>query len=183
MYKGVIRIAHRVKCSICGQTFDRDAQPFVKTSGRRYAHYKCATGEDPPKNQEEIDKENLYAYIMKLFDLEYVLPKLQKQIKKYQDEYNYTYSGIHGALCYAFEVKKMKVQKDNATLGIVPYIYEDAKKYYNSISQIQKENKTQIIKEKEMEKPQDVIIYIKSPQRKMRRRNLFSFLDEEGNSK
>ena len=71
----------------------------------------------------------------------------------------------------------MKIHKDNITLGIVPYIYEEAKNYYTSLAKIQNENKNQITKESE--KPKDIIIYIKSPKRKMRRRHLFAFLDEE----
>ena len=72
----------------------------------------------------------------------------------------------------------MKIHKDNITLGIVPYIYEDARAYFNSLSKIQNENKNQVIKENT--NPKDIIIYIKSPKRKVRRKNLFSFLDEEG---
>ena len=45
-------MAHRVKCTICGQVFDRDKEAYINTSARRYAHYKCATGVDPPIDQK-----------------------------------------------------------------------------------------------------------------------------------
>lgn len=35
-------MAHVVKCTICGQKFDRDNKLYVKTSGNRYAHAECA---------------------------------------------------------------------------------------------------------------------------------------------
>ena len=32
---------HRVKCSVCGVTFDRDKEPTAISGTRRYAHLKC----------------------------------------------------------------------------------------------------------------------------------------------
>lgn len=169
-------MAHRVKCSICSQIFDRDKEPFVNTSARRYAHYKCATGIDPPKNQEEQDKEKLEQYIKKLFNIDYITPKIQKQIKSYRKDYNYTYSGIHGALVYAFEIKHNKIEKANGGIGLVPYIYEQARLYYQSLLEVQEQNEEKI---KNAYKPKEVVVYIKPPERKVKKRKLFSFLDEE----
>ena len=58
--------------------------------------------EDEKKLQENKDREELYDYIMKLFNISFVDPKIQKQIKKYIEENNYTYSGIKKALVYFF---------------------------------------------------------------------------------
>ena len=32
---------HKVKCKYCQEIFDRDKEPFVKVSERRYAHKLC----------------------------------------------------------------------------------------------------------------------------------------------
>lgn len=171
-------MAHRVKCSVCGGTFDRDKEKFVQTSARRYAHYKCATGEDPPKTQEEIDKENLEEYIKKLFGLEYIVPRIRKQINNFVEEHNYTYSGIRGALIYFFEIKHNSIEKSNGGIGIVPFIYDEAKKYYESLQDIQEENKQVLVQHEEPRK--EVVVIIKPPKRRIKKRKFFSFLDKEG---
>ena len=42
--------------------------------------------EKQKKKQEELDKQELHAYIMKLFRMDYVDARIQKQIKKYIEE-------------------------------------------------------------------------------------------------
>ena len=119
-------ISHKVKCLYCGQIFDRDKVPFIQVSKRRYAHKECSMSEDEKKLQENKDREELYDYIMKLFNISFVDPKIQKQIKKYIEENNYTYSGIKKALVYFFEIKGNSVEKANGGIGIVPYVYTQA---------------------------------------------------------
>lgn len=168
-------MAHRVKCTVCGRVFDRDKEAYINTSARRYAHYKCATGVDPPIDQEQKDKEELEEYIKKIFHIDYITPKINKQIKSYMDNYGYTYSGMHGALVYAFEIKHSDINKANGGIGLVPWVYSEAKEYFNKLSSIQEKN-TEIINTKTIESK---VIYIRPPKRKIKKRNLFSFLDEE----
>jgi hypothetical protein len=72
-----------------------------------------------------------------------------RQIKEYKEVRGYTYKGMTLALKYFFEIQKNnpKVQ----SLGIIPYIYDQAKKYWRDIK----------IKQKQMEKdeqPKEKII-------------------------
>jgi len=39
-------MSHIVICKCCGEKFDRDIEPFVQVSARRYAHAKCAMEKD-----------------------------------------------------------------------------------------------------------------------------------------
>ena len=55
---------------------------------------------------------------MKLFNSDYVYAKIQKQIKDYVTNYNYTYSGIHKALVYYYEVKGNVFDEGKAQGGI-----------------------------------------------------------------
>ena len=126
-------MAHKVKCIHCGVIFDRDKYPFVQVSNRRYAHKECSMTEDEKILQQEKDKEALENYIMKLFNTSYVDARVRKQIKQYVEEYNYTYSGIHKALIYHFEIKGGSVEKSNGGIGIVPYVYQNAYRYYYAL--------------------------------------------------
>ena len=71
-------------------------------------------------NKEDLDKMKLEQYINKLFHTDYVDPRIQKQIKNYIKEYNFTYSGILKSLVYFYEVKQNPVEKSNDGIGIVP---------------------------------------------------------------
>ncbi len=115
---------------------------------------------------------------MKIFDYEFVPPLIRKQINSFIKEYNYTYSGMLKALVYFHEVKGNPIQ-ERSGIGILPYIYKDAYNYYYALWEAQQKN--------EGKKISDYVpvvreVRIPVPERKIEKRNLFSFLDEEGDA-
>lgn len=170
-------MAHYVKCLYCGKKFDRDKEEWVKVTGNRYAHKNCAISKEEVMSQEQKDKEELDNYIMQLFKLDFVEPRIQKQIIKYREEYNYTYSGILKSLKYFYEIKGNPIEKANGGVGIVPYVYKQAFNYYYALWQAQQKN---IDKEVEKYIPKIKEVIIQNPQRKIKKRKLFAFLDKEG---
>jgi hypothetical protein len=169
-------MAHIVTCIYCKKKFDRDKFPFIQVSQRRYAHQECSLTEDQKKNKEEQDKIDLENYIMKLLKVDYIDVRVRKQIKQYREEYNYTYSGIHKALVYFYEVKGNPTEKANGGIGIVPYVYQNAYNYYLAIWQAQQRNQDKVLHDYT---PKVKEIVIPRPQRKVKKRELFTFLDEE----
>lgn len=113
---------------------------------------------------------------MKLFNTNYINPKIKKQIKNYIVEYNFSYSGILKALVYFFEIKGNSIEKAHDGIGIVPYIYKDAYNYYYTLWLAKQKNSDKNI---EQFVPKVKEITIKRPERKERKRALFTFLDEE----
>ena len=113
---------------------------------------------------------------MKLFNLDYVTPRIQKQLQKYIENYHYTYSGIHKALTYWFEIKHNPIEAAKESIGIVPYIYQDAYNYYYALWLAQEANKGKQISDFV---PQVKVIEISPPERKVKKRKLFTFLDIE----
>ena len=113
---------------------------------------------------------------MKLFNYDYVPPRAKKQINEYIKEYNYTYSGMLKALIYFYEIKHGSIEEAHDGVGIIPYIYQDAYNYYYNLWLAKQKNA-----EKEISDyiPEVIEIRIPSPQRSIKKRNLFSFLDEE----
>ena len=172
-------MAHIVTCIYCKQRFDRDKFPFIQVSARRYAHQECSLTEDQKKSKEEQDKEDLEQYIMQLFKVDYIDARIRKQIKQYREEYNYTYSGIRKALIYFYEVKGNSIEKANGGIGIVPYVYKDAYNYFYDLWLAKQKNKDV---KAELYVPQVKEIVIKRPERKIKKRLLFTFLDEEQES-
>ena len=164
---------HKCKCVYCKGEFDRDKLPYVQVTERRYAHKECAEKNQVNKSQSEMDYETLADYIEKLFGVGFINAKVAKQIRDFRIQYNYTYSGMLGTLVYWYEIKKAPIDKANGGIGIIPYIYDQAKEYYtkidtaNSINSGVKGYRFQI---KE--------IVIESPQQETRQPRLFR-LEEE----
>lgn len=80
------------------------------------------------------------------------------------------------ALVYFYEVKGNSIEKANGGVGIIPYVYRQAFDYYYALWQAQQQNKDKQISEYQ---PRIVEVTIRRPQRKVKKRKLFSFLDEE----
>ena len=169
-------MAHIVTCVYCKKKFDRDKIPFVQISQRRYAHKECSEQENQRLFKEEADKIALENYIIQLLKLEYITPRIRKQLNTYQEQYGYTYSGMHKALIYFYEIKGNSVEKANGGVGIIPYVYQDAYNYYYALWEAKQANKD---KEIETYIPVEEVVRIPVPQRKLKKRKLFTFLDEE----
>ena len=196
-------MAHNVICTICQTKFDRDKEAFAVTGSRRYAHASCALREhtlhpetekpqiiDPndfvnciyckktfnkseepfklftngkyahqacfelEQTRELTDQEKLEKYIMELFGSDYVYAKIKKQIKDYVTNHGFTYSGIHKALVYYYAIWEAQQKQE--------YITDAA-----SVEQFV---------------PKVIEIKIPAPQRQIKKKKLFSFLDEEEQS-
>ena len=143
-------MAHYVICSKCGKRFNRDIEQAVRTGARRYGHASCypdnsdfvpllVKGEDP-------DLTKLKDFINQLYGKNANWAQINRQIKIYTTENNYTYSGILKSLVYFYQVKGNSIDKSNYALGIVPFVYQDAYNYYYSLFLAQNQNKTKDIK-------------------------------------
>ena len=172
-------MAHPVKCFYCGSTFDRDKEAFVAVpnKAKRYAHELCYKRAAQADEQQKRDKEILEGYIKELFKCDTIPSKVVKQLESYSKE-NYTYSGIYKTLKYFYEVKHGDLEKSNGGIGIVPYVYEEAKRYWYNIWLIREQNKE--VQTQQVELPAREI-HIISPERKPMKhiRKLFAFLDSE----
>ena len=113
---------------------------------------------------------------MKLFGTEYVHQRVRRQINTYISDYNYSYSGIQRTLTYFYEIKGNSLDKANGGIGIVPYVYQDAYNYYYALWEAGQKNQNKNISDFV---PKEKVITISPPQRKLKKRKLFTFLDEE----
>ena len=168
-------MAHFVVCLYCQKRFDTEQEPFVKPNKVRYAHKSCADLREASKTQEERDKEALEKYILKLLDEPYLSARVKKQIKEYQEQYQYTYSGMLKSLIWFYEIKGHSTEKANGGIGIIPYIYKDACNYYYNLYLAQQYNENKEITEQKNIKE----ITILSPQVERKKIRLFSFENDE----
>lgn len=172
--------AHYCICPKCNKKFNRDKVQAVKVSARRYGHATCYPDNKdfvPLVNSIEEDEDyiKLKDYINKLFGKNANWAQINRQIKIYTNENNYSLSGILKSLVYFYEVKGNSVDKANGALGIVPFVYNDAYNYYYSLFIAQQQNQNKDIKQI-TNKVKEIII--KTPEIFVKKR-MFNFLDED----
>lgn len=125
----------KVKCQYCGEYGHKEDMVYIETGKKKvvkkYYHEECLK----IKELDSVEYKKLIEYVCNLFDIDKPTGMMMKQIKEYRQEYNYRYFAIQLALEYFFVVKDNKIP-EHKTLGIVPYIMEDAKKYYTHLAQL-----------------------------------------------
>ncbi len=134
-------MAHLVKCLYCKKTFDRDKEPFVQVSARRYAHIYCCEKKDELLSQEEKDKELFFKTVKSIYGKDYNFVLINKQATNYIKQYGFTWSGMTGCLHWFYNINHGKLEDGHGGIGIIPFIYEDCRKYYQTIYLAQQKNK------------------------------------------
>ena len=154
-------MAHMVKCTVCGESFDRDKIQAVRSGARRYAHYSCKPDGElvPLANPIDEDLLELENYIATLLGEDYNRARVKKQIKEYKEHYDYSYSGMLKTLIWFYDIKGNSKEKANGGIGIIPFVYKDALNYYYNLylAKIANEDVGEIkmtIKEIEIESPE-----------------------------
>lgn len=185
-------MAHLCKCAVCEEQFDRDKIQAVRYGARRYAHQTCyPEGEivplpppkpniprrPPPKDtaveetkEEKESRKDLLDYISEVIP-EPNYARIQLQINEFKQKYHYTYSGIKKTLMYFIEVLKGNPEKGNNAIGIVPYLYQDAYKYYLQIYNAKVINQSKVLSDFI---PDIVEVTIKPPQVRRKQIQLFN---------
>lgn len=142
---------HIVKCPYCQQNFDRDKEPFIKINSRRYAHKSCAEKQDEKVIQEESDKEQFFQYVKKIYGPNYNYVMINKQALSYIKQYGYTWSGMAGCLHWFYIIKNGNIEEGHGGIGIIPFIYDKVKKYYQEIYSTQNKNKNKQMRQQVIE--------------------------------
>lgn len=159
-------------CSKAILPTDKDVIELKDMYGR-YAHKDCAA------KHPADDIERLKVFIIQLYGCkdDSSWPRLMLQAQTIAKDYNFTYSGMMKSLEYFYRVKKNPIDKTKG-IGIIPYVYKQAKDYYYSLFLAQQANQDKDISQYI---PKDIEVHITPPQREIKRRELFTFLDEDIN--
>lgn len=170
----------QVKCLICGQSFDRDKEDYMKM-GRRYAHRHCFDTLPVAEQEQYLAPDRLYQYIKKLFNFSAVPTAVFFAAEQSVKSKGMTYDGLYNAFKYAYEVLKKQKPMNNNVFGIIPYVYEEAQKYYSQKDTTRKENIAKVEELRNNLDEEKIVVRIKPQKRQPMRneRDLFSFLNKE----
>lgn len=116
-------MARKVKCPECGMFNDKE------NTVHHNSKYYCKVCYEN-RTRESQDYKDLIDYICELYKIDAPTGWMLKQIKDFKEQFNYTYRGIKTTLHYFYELQKGNDVSDSMGIGIVPFIYEEAKKFY-----------------------------------------------------
>lgn len=150
----------KVKCPICNEYFDKEKIENIKINNR-YLHINCYN------NTNEGQRIQLENYIKKLMKIEKISPLIKKQIDNFYQEKQYSYKSILFTLKYFYEIKKGDITKAKG-IGIVDYVYEEAKNFYKNIEEIKKKNQNILINNNS----KIINIEINSPKQKIKKKKI-----------
>lgn len=171
-------MAHYCICPKCGVKFNRDKIQAVRVGAKRYGHSSCYPDnkdfvEMPQKDPDLVALED---YIGQLFGADCNWAMVKRQIKEYVEDRGFQYSGILGTLVYWYDVKKNSTKKSNGSIGIVPFVYNDASKYYANLNLA---NQNNLGKELKDYIPKERVIEIQSPRTTVRQNIRFFNLEDD----
>lgn len=160
------------KCRWCGKLIPKggiDGYDYVQYPAKWYYHVECyeekkdrnkimvkSPLKDASAREEQIHlcADAMYRYIKEKFhkemDFQKVKDQLSKMLNKHENE-GWTLQNMYKAFKYFYEVKHGDYSKSKDGVGILPFIYDDAMKYYAMLDKKQKEIEASISKEKPKE--------------------------------
>lgn len=147
-------MARQVKCVYCESKVDKEEAHVYK---KKNYHEKCFKVWE----QEKKDYENLKNYICDLHHLDFPTGVMLKQIKNYKEENFYKYRGMELALRYFYETLDNKVRQGDG-IGIIPYVYEDAKLHY-----IKQQNIKKSIQNEDSHESKEIVVHIQKSQKRI----------------
>jgi hypothetical protein len=113
----------KVKCPVC-ESYNYKEEAIYHQ--KRYYCEICYKN----KTKEADNYKNLIQYICDIYEIKVPTGFMFTQIKNFKEQYNYTYKGMELTLDYFYNVKTNDTPDINKGLGIIPYIYEEAKQFF-----------------------------------------------------
>ena len=127
-------MASIVKCLYCKQPLNRDKEPYIKVpqgQNNRYAHEECFY-KNKEKNGHRRELTDLIQKLYKPYEPDWSL--IGKQIALYESQ-GYTLIGMRLTLEFVYVIMKQKLDRTKG-IGIIPYKYRAAQKYYEQQNNI-----------------------------------------------
>lgn len=145
-----------VKCQYCKSDSNKVGKDEVVKIDNKNFHPSCA--------QLYLDRKELYATICRIFKLKAPGPKNNAYVSKFFHE-GMTYKGMNGTLIYFYDIKKNSTKNSNEGIGIIPYVYEEAKKFYESKMDREKKGKEQLEKLDKIVGKEKEVRYVRAQKR------------------
>lgn len=148
-----------IKCSYCGKQISTAKYKTVK--GKKY-HYECYAQMTQEQNQEKAARKESFSddtyqklldYIADLYSeispVKDTKRLASQQIEQLVNNYGYSYQGIQKTLIYFHEILGNPCY-ERVSIMIVPYYYDEAKEFYQSMYDVNEANSGKEVSKKKV---------------------------------
>lgn len=140
-------------CFYCHEYIDIETEPYCMARVNRYAHQKCYE-ENFKVDDEFVDQ--LYGLLTEM-NINYNFRMCESQRKKFLKDKGYSNEGIYLTLKYFLQVKGGDLSKSYGGIGIVPFLYDEAKIYYTELAKAQRQIKKEVKTQKQQERKKIIV--------------------------
>lgn len=99
----------------------------------------------PVSDKEAKEKQHFFDYLAKTLNIDSVLEKTRMIAYRYHENYEMSWKGMENSIRWFIEVQGNTVKEKSDLVGIIPYVYEQSKQYYDELERVQSYNaKTEI---------------------------------------
>lgn len=138
-YKG--RYAHEKCFNIAMKSIHNDKQKKLEEKSKSKGKKRKPAAELKNKlsAEEYKTKQQYYGYVRELMKEEELPAKVYAVSEDYIKKYNFSFDGMYQTLVYLNEIIKKELTGD--IVGIIPYYYTEAEKYYKNLEKVEEMNK------------------------------------------
>lgn len=113
-------------------------------------------------SEEEFGyKKKFIAYLKERFNTEELPTSLYAMTNNIIKKYGLTYEGIYQTIQYLYEIKGDEINFTDKIIGLIPFYYDEAKKYFSEVERININNNDKDVSKMYKEK----IVVIRPPER------------------
>lgn len=137
---GMIKVVSsnvRYYCPECAKAHEKKISNAIQKQKNKEAE-ESREGKTAARDARELAE--LVDYICVLYDTSKPNMVALKQVKDYKEEYGFRYAGMELALKYFYELQDNSTERSHG-VGIIPYVYEDAREHAIKKIQIKKNAK------------------------------------------
>ncbi len=117
----------------CKKCYDKKMEEIAQKEAektRKAAEKAEREAKKAEKAASSEDYKVLISYVCELYQIDAPTPIILKQIKEYKDQYGFTYKGMKSTLNYFYEIREGNDPANSMGVGIIPYVYDEAKQFY-----------------------------------------------------
>ena len=160
------------ECRICkvqiDKTKEKEGIDWFMPSKNYYYHISCYNTWKAAPATDDDWISMIYDFLAHDLKVSYNSHMCEAQIKKFWKENKINPKGVYFTLKYFYEIKNNSWDKSHGGLGIIPYVFTDAKSYWIE----QERKKRGFMKELEEQAREKQIIHIVRKERKRERYDL-----------
>lgn len=127
-------MANLVQCRICHYPIDKvkekEGEVWIQPSRGQYFHKVCYETWKAAPSTDEDWVDMIFDFLARDMKVSYNYFLCKAQIEKFWKEQKINPKGIYFTLKYFYEVKHNSWEKGHGGLGIVPWVFDDAKAYW-----------------------------------------------------